>query len=215
MNSWIEREMAKGLFITFEGSDGCGKTTQSKIFADYLRGLGYEVIQTREPGGTPVSEKIRAVILDPDLKELTSKTEMFLFAAARAQHIEELIKPAVERGAIVICDRFVDSSLAYQGYARGLGDQVRIINEYAIGDCMPDITFFFDISPKEARTRNKAVGKADRLELEKEEFYQNVYEGFLKLADIYKERYVVIDASGSIDEIQAKVQKAFNEKIKA
>lgn len=202
----VREEMAKGLFISFEGADGCGKSTQAKIFAEYLTAKGYEVVLTREPGGTPISEKIRNIILDPQFKEENPRTEMLLFAAARAQHVEELIKPSVKAGKIVICDRFVDSSIAYQGYARGLGKQVEIVNSYAIDGCLPDITFFFDISPKEARRRNSLTDKADRLEQEKEEFYQKVYEGFVELSKNNKDRYVVIDAKGSIDDIQQELR---------
>lgn len=206
--------MAKGLFISFEGADGCGKSTQAKLFAEYLKQKGYEVVLTREPGGTPISEKIRNIILDPQCKEEDPKTEMLLFAASRAQHVAELIRPSVNAGKIVICDRFVDSSIAYQGYARGLGEQVEIVNSYAVDGCMPDITFFFDISPEDARKRNAKTDKADRLELEKNEFYQKVYEGFVKLSEKYKDRYVVIDASGSIEEIQNRLRECFEEKIR-
>lgn len=205
--------MDKGLFISFEGADGCGKSTQAKLFADYLKQQGYDVVLTREPGGTPISEKIRNIILDPQLKEENPRTEMLLFAAARAQHVEELIRPSVRAGKIVICDRFVDSSIAYQGYARGLGEQVEIVNSYAIDGCLPDITFFFDISPDEARKRNSFTDKADRLELEKNEFYQKVYEGFVALSKKFTERYVVIDAGGSIDDIQEKLRSYFNDVI--
>jgi len=202
--------MAKGLFISFEGADGCGKSTQAKLFAQYLAEQGYEVVLTREPGGTPISEKIRNIILDPQCKEENPRTEMLLFAAARAQHVEELIRPSVQAGKIVICDRFVDSSIAYQGYARGLGQQVEIVNAYAIDGCLPEITFFFDISPEEARRRNSLTDKADRLELEKEEFYQKVYEGFIELSKKYADRYVVIDARGSIDDIQQELRNHLN-----
>jgi len=205
-----ENEMAKGLFISFEGADGCGKSTQAKLFAQYLAEQGYEVVLTREPGGTPISEKIRNIILDPQCKEENPRTEMLLFAAARAQHVEELIRPSVQAGKIVICDRFVDSSIAYQGYARGLGQQVEIVNAYAIDGCLPEITFFFDISPEEARRRNSLTDKADRLELEKEEFYQKVYEGFIELSKKYADRYVVIDARGSIDDIQQELRNHLN-----
>ena len=204
--------MAKGLFISFEGADGCGKTTQAKLFAEYLRQKGYDVVLTREPGGTPISEKIRNIILDPQCKEEDPKTEMLLFAAARAQHVAELIRPSVNAGKIVICDRFVDSSIAYQGYARGLGEQVEIVNSYAVDGCFPDITFFFDISPELARARNAQTDKADRLELEKNEFHRKVYEGFVQLAGKYKDRYVVIDASGSIEDIQSKLRDCFEKK---
>lgn len=202
--------MSKGLFITFEGTDGCGKSTQIQLFADYLKSIGREVVVTREPGGTDISERIREIILDPNAKEEDPLTEMFLFAAARAQHVAQLIKPSVEAGKIVLCDRFVDSSIAYQGYARGLGDQVRIINEYAVSGCVPNITFFFDISAEESKKRNSFTDKADRMELEKLDFHQQVYQGFKELAENNKDRFVVIDASKSIEEIQKNLQDIFN-----
>ena len=125
--------MSKGLFITFEGGDGSGKSTQFRLFAEYLRNRGFEVVTTREPGGTRISEKIRDLLLDPECTEMDNMTEALLFAASRAQHVEELIRPSVNAGKMVLCDRFVDSSIVYQGIGRGLGDSVRVINEYAVG----------------------------------------------------------------------------------
>ena len=205
--------MAEGLFISFEGADGCGKSTQAKLFAEWLSEQGFETVLTREPGGTPISEKIRNIILDPECSEEDPKTEMLLFAAARAQHVAQLIRPSVRAGKIVICDRFVDSSIAYQGYARGLGRQVEIVNSYAVDGCMPDVTFLFDISPADARKRNAQTDKADRLELEQNEFYQKVYEAFTELSKINSDRYVVIDASRSIDEIQQDLRDYFTGKL--
>lgn len=205
----------KGMFITFEGSDGSGKTTQIRLFEKYLIENNYSVVCTREPGGTPISEKIRALILDPENKEEGPVTEMFLFAAARAQHVSEKIAPALAEGKIVICDRFTDSSIAYQGYARGLGEQVEIINEYAMQGTKPDITFFLDLSPEKSRERNAETGKADRMELEKNEFHKKVYDGFKALCEKNKDRYVVIDASQSIESVAEAIIRAFNARIKA
>ena len=204
--------MSRGLFISFEGTDGSGKTTQYRLFAEYLVSLGYEVVTTREPGGTPISEKIRGIILDPENTEMDDMTEALLFAAGRAQHVAQLIRPSVEAGKIVLCDRFMDSSIAYQGYARGLGDCVRIINEYAVAGMQPDLTFLLDLPPQAGRARNVKAGKADRLEKQAMEFHSKVYEGYKKLAEIYPDRFIVIDAAGSIEEVQARIRREFLER---
>jgi len=133
--------MKKGYFISFEGGDGAGKSTQINKLKEYCEKQGYDVVLTREPGGTDIGEKIRQIILDPENSKMADMTEAFLYAASRAQHVEEVIKPAIEAGRIVICDRFVDSSIAYQGYGRGLGECVGIINEYAVNTYMPYVTF--------------------------------------------------------------------------
>ena len=203
--------MSRGLFISFEGTDGSGKTTQYRLFAEYLRQQGCEVVTTREPGGTPISEKIRNIILDPDNTEMDDMTEALLFAAGRAQHVAQLIRPSVEEGKIVLCDRFMDSSIAYQGYARGLGDCVRIINEYAVAGMQPDLTFLLDLPPQAGRQRNVKAGKADRLEKQAMEFHSKVYEGYKKLAEIYSDRFIVIDASGSIEEVQEEIRRRYLE----
>ena len=204
--------MSRGLFISFEGTDGSGKTTQYRLFAEYLVSLGYEVVTTREPGGTPISEKIRGIILDPENTEMDDMTEALLFAAGRAQHVAQLIRPSVEAGKIVLCDRFMDSSIAYQGYARGLGDCVRIINEYAVAGMQPDLTFLLDLPPQAGRARNVKAGKADRLEKQTMEFHSKVYEGYKKLAEIYPDRFIVIDADGSIEEVQGRIRREFFER---
>ena len=203
--------MSRGLFISFEGTDGSGKSTQYRLFADFLRQQGCEVVTTREPGGTPISEKIRNIILDPDNTEMDDMTEALLFAAGRAQHVAQLIRPSVEEGKIVLCDRFMDSSIAYQGYARGLGDCVRIINEYAVAGMQPDLTFLLDLPPQAGRQRNVKAGKADRLEKQAMEFHNKVYEGYKKLAEIYSDRFIVIDASGSIEEVQEEIRRRYLE----
>ena len=149
---------------------------------------------TREPGGTPIGEKLREIILDRNNSEMCDMAEALLYAASRAQHVHELIRPAVERGSIVVCDRFIDSSIAYQGYGRNLGDGVRVINELAIDGCMPDLTFFMDLDPEIGKSRIRADVQ-DRLEREALEFHRKVYDGYRELAERYDERFVVIDAS--------------------
>lgn len=204
--------MNKGLFISFEGSDGCGKTTQLKLFAEYLKEKGYDVVVTREPGGTEISEKIRNLIMDTKYSEMSPLAEMLLFAAQRAQNVFELLRPAIEEGKVVVCDRFVDSSIAYQGYGRMLGEQVGTVNEIAIQGCMPDMTFFLDISPESARERNKATAKDDRLELESEAFRERVYKGYKLLEQIHKGRYINIDASKTIEEVQKQIRYEFDKR---
>ena len=204
----------RGVFITFEGPDGSGKTTQIKLLAEYLNANDYPVVMTREPGGTRISEDIRTIILDPDNKEMDDMTEALLYAAARAQHVAQLIKPSVEEGKIVLSDRFMDSSIAYQGYGRELGDKIRIINEYAVAGMHPDLTFFLDLSAEAGISRANKRQKLDRLEQESIDFHKKVYEGYIELSKIYSDRYVIIDASRSIEEISKDIIGKFEEYIK-
>lgn len=205
--------MKNGLFITLEGTDGVGKTTQMGLLKDFLEDNGYTVYVTREPGGTSISEKLREILLDKNNSEMTDITEMMIYAASRAQLVSEKIVPALERGEVVICDRFVDSSVAYQGYGRGLGDVVQMVNGYATGGLEPDVTFFLDLDPEAGRAR---IGKdvQDRLEQEKREFFYKVYEGYGDLCRKYPERLVRIDASRSIDEIQKAIRNVVSDRMK-
>lgn len=196
--------MSRGYFITFEGGDGSGKSTQISILRESLIKAGYDVILTREPGGTEISEKIRELILNPENSEMADMTEAFLYAAARAQLVSQLIKPALEEGKVVICDRFVDSSIAYQAYGRGLGDAVGVINTYAVDDCMPDLTILLKLDPERGSSRI-AGREHDRIEQASDEFHRKVYEGYLKLEEMYPERILGIDASGSIQEIAEEI----------
>ncbi|MDR4950265.1 dTMP kinase [Neobacillus cucumis] len=189
-----------GIFITFEGPDGAGKTTIINLIAKELN----DVLLTREPGGIEIAEQIRRVILDKENTAMDSRTEALLYAAARRQHLIEKVKPALEEGKIVLCDRFVDSSLAYQGYARGLGmDEVYAINEFAIEDLMPDLTIYFDIEPELGITRiSKNKGReVNRLDLENLDFHRKVREGYQLLMERFPDRIVRIDASGTVDEV--------------
>ena len=195
--------MSKGMFITFEGVDGCGKSTQMRFLAEYLQSIGVDVVTTREPGGCTISEQIRDMLLSLDNYEITDMTEALLYAAARCQHVDEVIRPACEAGKVVLCDRFIDSSLAYQGTGRGLGiDRIMDLNRYAIGDMMPDKTFFIDFPPEMAFNRMSKKRVHDRLETQSLEFYQNLYRGFKELAEMYPDRIITIDASG--DKFQTK-----------
>lgn len=209
--------MKKGIFITIEGPDGSGKTTILQMLAENLVNEGYEVVATREPGGIEIAEQIRKVILDPENTAMDPRTEALLYAAARRQHLAEKVKPALEEGKIVLCDRFVDSSLAYQGYARGLGiDEVYSINEFAIENMMPEMTLYFDIAPEIGLERiNKNKGReVNRLDLEKLEFHQKVREGYTILADRFSDRIVKVDASKDLDTVygqaEAQIKKLIN-----
>ena len=196
--------MAKGLFITMEGPDGSGKSTQIQFLKEYFEEHGIPCLFTREPGGTPIGEKLRNIILDKGNAEMCDMTEALLYAASRAQHVEELIKPALEVGKVVVCDRFIDSSIAYQGYGRELGDAVRVINEYAICGCMPDMTFLMELDPSIGKSRICADVQ-DRLELERIEFHNRVYEGYQEIAKIYDDRFACINAARDKDAIRADI----------
>ena len=194
--------MKKGIFITMEGPDGSGKTTQLDLLKEYLEKEGYDVLITREPGGTVISEAIREIILNKDYTEMSPVTEMLLYASARAQLINEVIGPALDSGKAVISDRFVDSSLVYQGMARGLGvGNVYEVNCQAIGKYMPDVTFLLDLPADVGIARKKDQKELDRMERESMEFHRAVAEGYRSLAERFPERIEKIDATLPIDEI--------------
>lgn len=208
--------MKKGIFITIEGPDGSGKTTILQMLAQNLVNEGYDVVATREPGGIEIAEQIRRVILDPENTAMDPRTEALLYAAARRQHLAEKVKPALEKGKIVLCDRFVDSSLAYQGFARGLGiDEVYSINQFAIENMMPEMTLYFDVAPEIGLERiNKNKGReVNRLDLEKLEFHQKVREGYLILADRFSERIVKVDASKDLNAVYEQAEAQIKELI--
>ncbi len=203
----------KGKFITFEGCEGVGKSCQIRLLQEYLRDNGKEYFLTREPGGTKVSEQIREVILGGKNDSMTDECEALLFAAARVQLLKEEVEPRLNRGELVFCDRYIDSSFAYQGYARGMGvDFIEKINDYAIKNFMPDYTVFLKFPPSEAFKRKGGVDCSDRLELSGAEFHEKVYNGYLELAEKYKERFIVIDASGTKYETHDKIVSALKEK---
>ncbi|PLS15098.1 dTMP kinase [Bacillus sp. M6-12] len=196
--------MKQGIFITAEGPDGAGKTTVLQKTCEFLEGQGYNVLLTREPGGIPISEQIRHVILNKQNTEMDGRTEALLYAAARRQHLVERVKPAIEQGKIVLCDRFIDSSLAYQGHARGLGiDEVYSINQFAIEGFLPDATLFFDIEPEEGlkRIQNSGVREVNRLDLEKLEFHKKVREGYFLVMKKDPSRFQVINAREQLENV--------------
>lgn len=204
--------MKNGLFITVEGLDGSGKSTQINLLNKYLIRCKYNVILTREPGGTAISEKIRKILLDSDNINMSSITEMLLYASSRAQLIAEVVEPSVRAGKIVICDRFLDSSLVYQGFGRGIEtDVVESVNKIAVNGVNPDITFFFDVNPEEALKRIPQK-IADRIEKENFEFHKRVYNGYKMLASMYPQRIKTIDSTKPVNEIFSKV-KCYIEKL--
>ena len=194
----------KGTFITFEGPEGSGKTTVARMVLESLNEEGYEVLYTREPGGIDIAEQIRKVILDPKNTAMDAKTEALLYAASRRQHLIEKVLPGLEKGTVVICDRFVDSSLVYQGVARGLGiEAVYQMNLFAIEDVMPDATIFFDVAPEIGlqRIAENAHREVNRLDLETLDFHHHVYEGYQEVLRRYPERITRVDAGAALHDV--------------
>lgn len=207
----------KGLFITFEGGEGSGKSTQISALKKRLEATGREVIETREPGGTPLGESIRHLLQHDKAGEgMSAESELLLFSASRAQHVRELIAPALLAGKIVLCDRFLDSSAIYQGVARAIDlQQVKVINEFAVGQTKPDLTILIDLSPEVGLTRVRARnnGKFDRMEQESLEFFQSVRDGYLDLAAAEPERFSVLDGSQSVEELSESIGAIVDAKI--
>lgn len=192
----------RGLFITLEGPDGSGKSTIIKLLGDYLKDKGIEFIMTREPGGTLIGEEIRNIVLDEKNTQMGFETEALLYAAARGQHVHEKILPSLEAGKLVLCERFMLSSLAYQGVGRGLGiENVKAINDFAIRGVYPDLILFFHVDPELTLERKIGHLGGDRLEQEGNDFHRNVYEGYMELLNMYPKNIKVIDATKSIEEV--------------
>ena len=205
--------MKKGKFITLEGCDGCGKSTQTELLKEYFDEYGIPYVSTREPGGGKISEAIREVILDGKNSEMTDECEALLYAAARVQHLADTVAPALEAGKIVLCDRYVDSSFAYQAEGRGLGGKfVASINAYAIEKFTPDATVFIDLPPAEAFLRKHGVDKNDRMELAGAAFHERVYQGFLKQAQAARERFITVDGRKSKEEMFADILAALKQR---
>ena len=195
-----------GLLIAFEGVEGAGKSTQLDLLRDELERRGHEVVVTREPGGTPVGERVREVLLDP-ATGLDPRAEALLFAAARAQLVEQVIRPALERGAVVLCDRYLDSSLAYQGAGRGLGrGSVQEVNRFATGGLLPDLVVLLDLDPASGLRRRS--GELDRIEAQDLAFHRRVRQAFCDLAAADPGRFAVVDAAAPVGEVAARVQAA-------
>ena len=198
--------MKRGYFITFEGPDGAGKSTQIEYLKESLEDRGLEYLFTREPGGTRISEKIRDMLLDKENCDLTARTEALLYAASRAQLVEDVIQPALNEGKIVVSDRYIDSSIAYQGFGRDLGEKVTEINKFAVNDLEPDLTFLLMISPDDVKARLDQQN-LDRLESEDFDFKKKVLEGFESVAEEFRFRVRVIDATLSKEEIRDRIIK--------
>ena len=205
--------MVRGKFITFEGCDGCGKSTQLRLLSKYLTENSIPHIFTREPGGGKISEAIREILLNGKNMEMTDECEALLYAASRVQHLSDRVEPALSEGKLVICDRYVDSSLAYQAYARGLGlDFVSKINAFALKNYLPDVTIFIDLTPEDAFKRKHGADENDRLEKAGMEFHKRVYDGYKAVAAAEPDRVMCVDGMQTPDEIFADVVKILQKK---
>jgi dTMP kinase len=205
-----------GLFITLEGPEGSGKTTHARLLTDWLAETGYDVLMTREPGGTPVGDVVRTLLLDPVYAGIRPETEFLLFSAARAQLVGDIIRPHLERGGIVVCDRFADSSLAYQGYGRQLDSgTIRTITAFATGSILPDLTFCLDLPVAQGfrRKQERSPGGWDRLEQEQLAFHERVREGYLALAKAEADRWTILDAAQSVTEIQEEIRLRVSDRL--
>lgn len=199
--------MNKGIFITFEGIEGSGKTTHGKLLAEKLKKDGFKILYTYEPGDTEAGKHIREILLNSEIK-INPLCELLLYFADRVQHIEEKIKPHIESGYIVICDRFTDSTVVYQGYARGISiDLIKQLNREVLNEFMPDLTILLDCPANIGLGRNQKINKKDRFEMENLTFHEKVRQGYLELAKIYKERFFVLDATESINKIAEDIYK--------
>ena len=207
--------MARGIFITFEGSEGCGKSTQVRRLATRLEKLGVDFLVTREPGGTPIGESIRELLqFAPQNAAMMAETELLLFAASRSQLVREVIRPTLERGVCVIADRFFDSTTVYQGAARKLDRQlVEQINTFAVGDCVPDVTFALDVDLATAQARMKTPRRPDRMEQQPAEFYERVRAAYRELAAREPKRVVSVDGSQPVDKIDNEIWKAVHDRF--
>ena len=207
------------LFVTFEGPDGSGKTTQMQLLADWLRGRGFDVLTTREPGGTSIGDQIRAILHYPKNADMRPATEALLFSASRAQIVDQVIRPALRRGQIVLCDRYADSTMAYQGYGHGLDlDALRTITAFATEGLTPDLTIYLDLDVEEGLRRKRAAYEAGqsewtRMDQMEVEFHRRVREGYLRMAAAEPERWLVLDARRPIEEVQALIRAKVEEKL--
>ncbi len=200
-------------FITIEGCDGVGKTYQTQLLKEYCLQTGANVVFTREPGGSDIAEQIRKIILNAENKEMDDMCEAFLYAASRIQHLHDIVKPAIEQGKVVFCDRFVHSSYVYQGLGRGLGlEKIIHLNQIAVGEYMPEFTIFLDLSPEKAFERKGGADQKDRMEAVEYSFHEKVYNGYKQLIAENPEKFVVIDASGTKEQTQEKLREVLRQK---
>jgi len=209
--------LKRGTFISLEGVEGCGKSTQARSLAEYITGLGYSVVLTHEPGGTPIAEQIREILLEPRHSDMTNTTELLLYLASRAQHVDQLIRPALAEGKVVICERFSDATFAYQGYARGLDlDPLEQVNRIATGGLEPDLTLLLDMEAEDGLSRKRRSDYIlDRLESEDIDFHNKVRKGYLDIARRSPERVKVIDAEGSIEDVHLRIRKCVDQRLRS
>jgi dTMP kinase len=206
----------RGFLLTFEGIEGCGKTTQQKKLARRLRRLGYLVMETREPGGSAISEQIRAILLNVGNRGMNPRCELLLYLASRAQHLEDVIRPSLEKGAVVICDRFSDATMAYQGFGRALGSTaVRQLNRFATNGLVPNLTIVLDVPVATGLERKRKDGGLDRLDMERETFHETVRKGYRRIARQEPRRVRVVDGTAPIDEVSATVQRIVEQRLRA
>ena len=207
--------LKRGFFLSFEGIEGCGKTTQIKGLARRLRGLGYLVVETREPGGFPIGEQIRTLLLDPENQGMDPRCELLLFLAVRAQHAAEIIRPALDKGAVVLCDRFTDATVAYQGYGRRLGAAlVARLNRFATSGMLPDLTIFLDVPVALGLTRKKKTGYLDRLDRESERFHKAVRNGYVRIAKQNPRRVRVVNGAEAVDEVARAIDRIVQHRLR-
>ena len=205
--------LKRGMFISLEGVEGCGKSTQAKLLAEHIVDLGYSFVLTREPGGTPIAERIREVLLEPRNTDMTDVTELLLYLASRSQHVNQLILPALAEGKVVICERFSDATFAYQGYARGLDpSDLERVNKMSTGGLEPDLTLLLDLKAEDGLSRKRSDDYIpDRLESESIKFHNKVRKGYLAIARRFPQRVKVIDAEGTIAEVHHRVRKCVDQ----
>lgn len=208
-------ETTRGMFVTFEGTEGSGKTSQFAALGEFLRQQGYPVLLIREPGGTQIGERIREVLLDRKYTEIHPRTEILLFQASRAQLVEQVIQPHLSQGYVVLCDRYADSTIAYQGYGYQLFDPelLQPLVSFATSDLKPDLTFYLDVDVEEGLRRRSKGGEINRLDGYDLSFYRRVRQGYLEMARLEPERWVVIDAGGPFDQVYKSVQRVILERL--
>jgi len=203
----------RGMFISLEGVEGCGKSTQAELLGEYARKIGCPVVLTHEPGGTPIAEKVREILLEPQYTEMTDVTELMLYLASRAQHVRQLILPALTEGKVVICQRFSDATFAYQGYGRGFDlDFLEQVNRIATDGLEPDLTLVLDLDVEEGFFRKRG-DRWDRLENERIDFHNKVRDGYLDIARRSPKRVKVIDAKGSVEEVHLRIRQCLDQQL--
>jgi len=208
--------LKRGFFLSFEGIEGCGKTSQLHRLAGRLRTLGYQVVETREPGGAPISEQVRTILLNPQNRAMDARCELLLYLASRAQHVAETIRPALEKGAVVLCDRFADATMAYQGYGRGLGPAtVARLNRFATDGLTPDLAILLDVPVAVGLSRKRRAGGLDRLDREHASFHEAVRRGYLRIARQNPRRVRVVDGTASADVVAHAIDRIVQPRLRA